>query len=488
MRAVNDKPVLWTAAEVAGAVRSQGGAVSWCATGVSIDSRTVVPGDLFVALEGPTFDGHDFLEEAFGKGAVAALVSRPPQSVGNPLVIVDDTMKALEALGQAARARSQATVIAITGSVGKTGTKAALAQCLGEQAPTYATEGNLNNHWGVPLSLARLPADCRYGVFELGMNHAGEIGPLARQVRPDVGVITNIQPAHMEFFGSLDEVADAKAELFQGMATSGIAVLNRDNGQFERLAASAAAHGIQDIRDFGGYREDRPTWGLPSSADPTGSLVTAKINGTSLSYRISLPGRHWVNNSLAVLSAVQAAGADLQAAARSLGRLVPVKGRGSRRHLPLTHGSFTLIDESYNASPAAMTAAFQVLADTDPGAGGRRIAVLGDMLELGEQSDAYHAALAEPLAESRVDLVFGCGRHTAALMPGLPAAIRGAWTEDSTGLAPLVAGAVRSGDVVLVKGSAGSRMARVVAALAGVTGEALSASASASAASAVAAG
>ncbi len=464
MSGVAEKLVLWTAEEAAAAVGGEGGSVPWRATGVSIDSRTVAPGDLFVALQGPSFDGHDFVAGAFAAGAVAAVVNRPPPGVCGPLLRVEETLTALGSLGRAARARSRALVIAVTGSVGKTGTKEALATCLGGQAPTYATAGSLNNHWGVPLSLARLPVDCRYGVFELGMNHAGEIGPLARLVRPDVGVITTIEPAHMEFFSSLEAVADAKVELFEGMAASGLAVLNRDNGQFGRLAAAARTRGLERIWSFGGDPRAEARV-LDCSIHATCSTVTAEINGEYLAYRVSLPGRHWVINSLAVLLAVQAVGGDLQAAAQVLGQLTPVKGRGSRRQIPLIHGSFTLIDESYNASPAAMTAAFEVLAHTDPGTGGRRIAVLGDMLELGDYADAFHAALAKPLSASGVDRVFCCGAHSAALLAHLPEAVRGGWTEDSLGLIPLVAEAVRDGDVVLVKGSAGSRMARVVTAL-----------------------
>jgi UDP-N-acetylmuramoyl-tripeptide--D-alanyl-D-alanine ligase len=485
--AVIGRPVLWTAGDAAAAVGGDGGlpghetAVGgagglgpWQATGVSIDSRTVTPGDLFVALRGPSFDGHDFVARAFAAGAVAALVSRQPPGLtasDGALLMVPDTLTALADLGRAARARSRARVIAVTGSVGKTGVKEALATCLAGQGATYATAGNLNNHWGVPLSLSRLPASCRFAVFELGMNHAGEIGPLARLVRPDVGVITTIEPAHMEFFASLAAVADAKAELFEGMTASGIAVLNRDNGQFERLAAAARFRGIGAIRGFGGHpgAEARV---LECAMDADGSVVVAEIRGEPVTYRVSLPGRHWVINSLAVLLAAEAAGADLSTAAGCLGHLAPVRGRGSRRRFPLTQGSFTLIDESYNASPAAMVAAFQVLAQTDPESHGRRIAVLGDMLELGEQADAFHAGLAGPLTAAGADLVFCCGPHSAALLPHLPAARRGGWTADSAGLAPLVAAAVRDGDVVLVKGSAGSRMARVVAALAGLAGEA----------------
>ncbi len=456
---------LWTAQE---AVAATGGRSDrpWQAGGVSIDSRTVTPGDLFVALQGPNFDGHDFVAKAFAAGAAAVMVARRPDGLAPnlPVLEVADTLAALEALGRHARERSRAKVIAVTGSVGKTGTKEALLKCLAAEGPSYATQGSLNNHWGVPLSLARLPADCRFAVFELGMNHAGEIGPLSRLVRPDVGVITTIEPAHMEFFASLEAIADAKAELFEGVVADGCAVLNRDNGQFGRLLAAARGSGLANVKSFGADpRADARI--LECSVHATCSVVTVQIAGERLHYCVSLPGRHWVSNSLAVLLAVQAVGADLHGAARVLGQLAPVKGRGTRKRIHLNQGSFTLIDESYNASPAAMAAAFQVLGETDPGAGGRRIAVLGDMRELGARSDAYHAALAEPLTEAGVDLVFCAGEHMAALFQRLPHGARGGWAETSVGLIPMVIEAVRGGDVVLIKGSAGSKMAPLVSAL-----------------------
>ena len=458
---------LWTS-EAAAAATGGTNTASWTASGVSIDSRTVAAGDLFVALKGPNFDGHGFVAKALAAGASAALVSERPEGVAAdaPLLVCADTFTALEALGRAGRARAAGRIIAITGSVGKTGTKEALARVLAEQAPSYATEGSLNNHWGVPLSLARLPAEYRFGIFELGMNHAGEIGPLSRMVRPEVGLITTVAPAHLEFFASVEAIADAKAELFEGLEPGGTAILPRDNPHFDRLAAAARAAGVSEIQGFGeGAGSTARLVSCRCGAES--SAVEIEIAGVRLAYTLSLPGRHLVMNSLGVLLAARAAGADLQAAARTLGTLPPVKGRGVRRRIALKDGgAFTLIDESYNASPAAMEASFQVAGAVATGSAGRRIAVLGDMRELGDASDALHAALAAPLTAAGFDLAFCCCPHMKALYDALPAHVRGAYTPDAVALAPLVAAAVRDGDVVLVKGSAGSRMGGVVGALA----------------------
>ncbi|MEI6557261.1 MAG: UDP-N-acetylmuramoylalanyl-D-glutamyl-2,6-diaminopimelate--D-alanyl-D-alanine ligase [Rhodospirillaceae bacterium] len=459
-------PPLWTAEAV---IAATGGRCDrdWRAFGVSIDSRTVVPGDLFVALRGPNFDGHGFVAAALAAGAAAALVSERPAglSAGAPLLFCDDTFIALQNLGRAGRARTAATVIAVTGSVGKTGTKEALLRCLEAQAPTYATAGSLNNHWGVPLSLARLPADCHHGVLELGMNHAGEIGPLSRMVRPAVGLITTIAPAHLEFFASVAAIADAKAELFEGMDQGGTAILNRDNDQFGRLERAARLAGVGHILSFGAA-DGADARLIACRCEADASMVEAEIGGVRLAYSLSLPGRHLVMNSLGVLLAVRAAGADLEAAARTLAVLPPVKGRGVRRRVALESGAFTLIDESYNASPAAMEASFAVAGAVATGAGGRRLAVLGDMRELGTAADDLHGALAGPLVAAGFDQVFCCGPHMRALYVSLPERVRGAYAEHAGALATVVAAAVRGGDVVLVKGSAGSRMGGVVAALA----------------------
>ncbi|WP_247892100.1 UDP-N-acetylmuramoylalanyl-D-glutamyl-2,6-diaminopimelate--D-alanyl-D-alanine ligase [Azospirillum sp. Sh1] len=466
---MTDKTVLWTAEDAAAATGGRlAGPSAWTATGVTIDSRKVAPGDLFVAIRGPNFDGHAFVGAALAAGAAAALVDHLPDGLpaDAPLLIVPvDTLEAMAALGKVARARCGARFVGVTGSVGKTGTKETLRHVLSAQGSTYATEGSLNNHWGVPLSLARLPADCAYGVFELGMNHAGELGPLSRQVKPHVAIITTVEAAHLEFFSGVEAIADAKAEIFEGLDADGVAVLNRDNGQYARLAAAARRHGLTDIWSFGAHEEADARL-VDCSLHATCSAVTAVIRGERLQYCLSLPGKHWVMNSLAVLLAVKALGADVAAAARSLSSLQPVKGRGTRKRIQLPQGAFTLIDESYNASPAAMTATLEVLGKIDPGAGGRRIAVLGDMRELGDRADALHIALAEPLRAAQVDAVYACGPHMKALFDRLPATMRGAWTETSVELAPIVTGTVKGGDVIMVKGSLGSRTGLIVDALA----------------------
>ena len=459
---------LWTSSEAARATGGHGGG-HWQATGVSIDSRGVQPGELFVALAGPSFDGHDFIAGALAKGAVAAMAHRRPPglSADAPLLMVDETLAALTRLGLAGRARGKARLVGVTGSVGKTGTKEALRLALSSQAETFANVGSLNNHWGVPLSLARLPAHAALGVFEIGMNHAGELGPLSRMVRPDVAIVTAIEAAHLEFFDSLEAIADAKAEIFEGMDASGTAVLNRDNAQFERLAGQAHRHGITRIIGFGEHAGAEARL-IDCRLEATGSHAKADILGRRLDYRLAAPGRHWVQNSLGVLACVAALGLDLGLAAATLASFSPPKGRGQRRHLALPGGHFELIDESYNASPAAMRAAFAVLGHAKPGPSGRRIAVLGDMREMGPTSPRLHAELAGPLVEAGVDLVLTCGPLMSELQSALPRDKRGGHAADSQSLIPAVLAAVRPGDVVLVKGSLGTRMAPIVEALLGL--------------------
>lgn len=463
---------IWTAAEAAAA--TNGRAVgAWRATGVSIDSRSVQPGDLFVALRGPNFDGHDFVAAALQAGAAAAMVHRQPSDVSPsaPLVHVQDTFQGLQDLGKAGRWRCRGRLIGVTGSVGKTGTKEALRQCLQVSGATYATVGSLNNHWGVPLSLARLPADAAFGVFELGMNHAGEIGVLSRQVCPEVAIITAVEAVHLEFFPSVAAIADAKAEIFEGMPPRGTAILPRDNPHYGRLLAAARTKGLARIWSFGANAAADARL-VELRADAEGSEVEAVVRGETVRYRLGLPGRHWVLNSLAVLLGVVAAGADVKAALHVLRGLEPVKGRGSRLRLALAGGPALLIDESYNASPAAVEAALAVLETVAPPLpGGRRIAVLGDMLELGERAPALHAGLAGALETRGIDLVFTSGPQMRALYEALSPQRRVAHAADSAALAPVVAAAVRPGDVILVKGSAGSRMARVVEALRSRDGE-----------------
>ena len=452
---------VWTAEDVAAATR---GAIAgdWVASGVSIDSRTLAPGDLFVALIGPNQDGHAFLAQAFERGAAAAVVSRVPDGPGDEasLVVVADTQAALEGLGRAGRARTTARIAGITGSVGKTGTKEALRHVLARQAPTYASAASHNNHWGVPLSLARLPQQASFGVLELGMNHAGEIRALTRLVRPHVALITTVAPAHLEFFASVEAIADAKSEIFEGVEPGGTAVVNRDSEFYPRMRAHAERCGVGRIVTFG--RDAAADWRVADcQLRPELSEVVALRRGRRIAYRLGTPGEHLVLNSLAVLAVSEALGADVVQAAAALGDLRATAGRGERRRIAVGAGHALLLDESYNANPASMRAALALLGQLP----GRRIAILGDMLELGRTSGELHAGLAEAVERAQVDLVFTCGPGMAHLRDALPARCHGGHADDSAALAPMAAAAVRPGDAVLVKGSLGSAMARVVAAL-----------------------
>ncbi len=460
--------VLWTSRDAAVAV-SGTPTKNWSATGVSIDSRTVAPGDLFIAIRGPNLDGHCFAGDALSKGAVAAMVDSDwagaQAETDLSLLIVEDTMEGLKALARAARKRGGARIAAVTGSVGKTSSKDALAHVLAAQGPTTATVGNLNNQWGLPLSLARMPAESVYGVFELGMNHAGELTPLSRLLTPDLAIITTVESVHLEFFDSEEAIADAKAEIFAGMDATGVALLNADNRHFERLRRHALDTGVGRVLSFGesggvDYRL------VDSSIDAGGNRVTAEIEGRRLAFRTGAPGRHWALIGVTVLGAAALMGANVDMAAESLAGIRAPKGRGTQHRVALSDANgFTVIDESYNASPASMRAAFAVLGAMQPGPGGRRIAVLGDMLELGDDSAALHAGLAADLQAQRVDLVFACGPNMARLIEALPKPMRGRHAAASDALIGPVTAAVRAGDVVTVKGSLGSRMAPVVEAL-----------------------
>ncbi|MBT7756098.1 MAG: UDP-N-acetylmuramoylalanyl-D-glutamyl-2,6-diaminopimelate--D-alanyl-D-alanine ligase [Rhodospirillaceae bacterium] len=460
--------ILWRAGEAATATDGQI-AGDWRASGVSIDSRTVQAGDLFVAIQGPNFDGHGFVADALARGAAAAMISRRPDNLDPdaPLLLVDDTLAGLQALGRAARARSSARIAAVTGSVGKTGTKEALFLALARSASAHASEGNLNNHWGAPLSLARMPRDCRFGVFELGMNHSGEIAPLSRLVRPHVAIITNVEPVHLEFFNSLSQIADAKAEIFTGLEPDGIAILNRDNTHFAYLEAAAKAAGVGRVISFGAH-EDAQARLIGLAQHPNCNCISADIDGQAVTYKVGAPGRHWAINSLAVLAAVRALGADLGLAALAMAEVTAAKGRGQRHRIAFGDEGLLIIDESYNASPIAMTAAIDALGAVEPAPLGRRIAVLGDMLELGETAPDLHGALAPALVAAGIDQVFACGPNMAHLFDALPKSMRGAHAETSAQLLPKVMAAVRPGDTVLVKGSLGLAMAPIVEALRGL--------------------
>jgi UDP-N-acetylmuramoyl-tripeptide--D-alanyl-D-alanine ligase len=357
-----------------------------------------------------------------------------------------------------------AKVIAVTGSVGKTSTKEALRLALSAEGETHASIASYNNHWGVPLSLARCPASARYAVFEIGMNHAGEITPLTQLVRPHVAIVTGIEPVHLEYFGSLEKIADAKAEIFSGVERGGAVVLNRDNAQYERLASAARAAHIERVVSFGEHAAADARL-IQFSLQADSSTVEARILGQTVTYKVGAPGRHLVLNSLAVLAAVSLAGADLALAALALNNLKPASGRGARTMLSVPGGKALLIDESYNANPASMRAAIALLGGAPVGKRGRRIAVLGDMLELGPAGAELHRALADTIETAEIDLVFCSGPLMRALWEALPSRARGGYAETAAGLESTVLAAIQAGDAVMVKGSLGSRMGPIVRAL-----------------------
>ena len=462
---------LWAAAEAEAATGGYSTA-PWQATGVSIDTRSLQPGDLFIAVRGDRYDAHDFLEDAFAAGAPAAMVGRIPQDHGDghPLLIVDDTYAGLRRLARAARRRTKAKVIGITGSVGKTSTKEALAAALAPSGAVTASQGNLNNRWGVPLSIARMPAPTDYGVFEVAMDQPGEITPLSRLVRPDIAIVTTVDAVHLEFFGSVEEIALAKAEIFDGMDSSGIVILNADNPYFELLSAEASARGITNIMSFGeSGRADAQLTGFQTNGM---SQLTCNILGSEMAFSLALPGRHSAQNAMAVMAAVKAVGADLAAAAKALGTVATPVGRGRLVVIELAGGgTATVIDDAYNASPVSMRAAFRVLFDTAPGAGGRRIAVLGDMLELGQGSARVHEELAADLLAAKVDLVLTTGANMMHLHDTLPRQKRGGHTVRADDLVPLLHDVLRPGDVVLVKASHSQQLNKVVEALCAPLGE-----------------
>lgn len=454
---------LWTLktiAQACGVPCAGDGAVG----GLSIDTRTLAPGDLFVALK-DVRDGHDFVPDAIGKGAAAALVSRdvpgvPPER----LIKVVDTLKGLEALARARRAQVSARVAAVTGSVGKTSTKEALRHLLSLQAPTHASVASYNNMWGVPLSLARMPVATRFGIFEIGMNHAGEITPLTAQVRPHVAIVTMVAAVHLENFDSVAGIADAKGEIFSGLEPGGIAVINGDIEWTDRLVAHARAAGASRVVTYG-RAAGADVRLAEQSLHEEHSQATIVHKGRSLSYRIGAPGDHWVMNSLGVLAVIEALGGSLEQAATDMSTLSALSGRGARERLKVGGGTFDLIDESYNANPLSMATAIANLGRAVPGAGGRRIAVLGDMLELGPQAPQLHAGIAEPLAAHGIDLVFLSGPLMGSLWESVAQTQRGGYASASNEIAKKVAETVRPGDVVMIKGSYGSKMRVVVDAL-----------------------
>jgi UDP-N-acetylmuramoyl-tripeptide--D-alanyl-D-alanine ligase len=454
---------LWLAEDAAEATGGRlVGADTWIATGVSIDTRSLEPGDLFIALKDQR-DGHDFVADALAKGACAAMVSddQRVQGLGN-LLVVEDTLLALGRLGAASRDRAQARRIAVTGSVGKTSTKEVIYACLAAQAPSHRSVKSYNNHFGVPLTMARMPASARYGVFEIGMNHRGEIRPLATFVNPHVALITTIAPAHIEALGSLEEIAEEKADIYAGLTADGVAIVPYDAPQAPLLVTRAEERARTVIR-FGRDAACEARL-LRFDAHDDHAIAEADILGRQIRYRIGAVGAHWALNSVAALAACDVAGADVHAAAHALADFAAPAGRGEATTIRASFGAFTLLDDAYNANPASMEAALKTLAARAPGDGGRRIAALGDMLELGAGESQYHADLA-PHVDGAADLAFCAGPRMRALWDALPQSRRGAYADSAAALAPLLKEALRSGDVVLVKGSNGSRMFTVVESL-----------------------
>jgi UDP-N-acetylmuramoyl-tripeptide--D-alanyl-D-alanine ligase len=455
---------LWTASEIAAAT---GGTVhgEFDVAGATFDSREVGPGDLFIAMKGEATDGHHFVEKAFAAGASGAMVS---EEVAGPHVHVPDTTLALNNLAWASRDRCNGKVIGVTGSVGKTGTKEALWAALDRSAPGRAHRSvkSYNNHTGVPLSLVRMPRATRFGVFEMGMNHAGELAALTRIVRPHVAIVTTIAPAHREFFASDEAIADAKSEIFQGLEPGGTAIIPYDSPHRDRLIA-AARPSAANIVTFGlGEGGDvRATYVV--RAPRGGSLITAQLPGASLSFTLAPPGDHWVANALAVLAAVEAVGGDLASAGLALADLGGLKGRGERHIVAVEGGEALLIDESYNANPASMAATLKVLGEEK--IAGRRIAVLGSMRELGPDSDDFHRALAGRLEEAGVDYAILVGREMEALAKALGGQVKMAHVPDAASALPLARAAIGPGDALLVKGSNAIGLAALVEALAGGT-------------------
>ncbi len=434
-------------------------------SGISIDTRSLKPGEAYFAIKGDTHDGHDFASAAMAAGAGAIVVAESKLAgLGRltiPMVVVDDTLEALANLGRAARARSTARIIAVTGSAGKTTTKEALRHVLAGLGRVHASDRSFNNHWGVPLTLARMPADTEFGIFEIGMNHAGEIRPLAGMVRPHVAIITLIAAAHLGHFASLDEIARAKAEIFEGLEPDGVALLNQDDPFFALLSRLARKAGVKHVHGFGEHLKAR--YRLVSFENgASGSRLVARIGRHDVEAVLGSPGRHMAQNALAVLGAADLAGADIAAVAASLASLEPEKGRGKRHDLVLAQGKALLIDESYNANPASMRAAIGLLASAPLRRNGRRIAVLGDMRELGVHSGALHGELADVIAEAGIDRVFLAGPEMATVAQRLPATILVAHRTTSDDLAPLVAADLRAGDIVMVKSSNGMRFDRIV--------------------------
>ena len=464
---------IWTSQE---AERATGGrsTVEWKATGISIDTRTIAPGDLFVALRDQR-DGHDFAAQALNSGAAAALVERRPEGVSDdaPLLIADNVQTALERLGIEARRRCRAKVIAVTGSAGKTSSKEMLRLALSLQGKTHAAEKSYNNHWGVPLTLARMPASADYAVIEVGMNHPGEIAPLSRMARPHAAMITMIAPAHLAAFSSLKEIAEEKSSIFDGLEPGGTAILNVSSAEFETMH-SAARRASAKIVTFGSAPDAQYRL-VETRFVENGTVARALAKGQTQFFRLAALGRHFAENALGVLAAVAAVDADPVVAALDIGRWVPPDGRGVKHTVRLDkYGEdfkIDLLDDAFNANPASLSASLDVLAASEPGTvpphsrPGRRVAILGDMLELGCREADMHAGIADHPCMDSVAVVHCAGPLMRNLHDALPPEKRGRWCSSAELLADKAHVLAGPGDVVLVKGSKGSRISLVATAI-----------------------
>lgn len=456
---------LWTTQELIAATGGTlHGDVRKPMNGVSIDSRSVAMGDIFVAIKGDKMDGHDYVAGALKAGAGVAVVSRVTDEMRNAgavLQVADDPLRGLENMGRAARTWSKGQIVAVTGSVGKTSTKEMLRIALAASGETHASAASFNNHWGVPLTLARLSRQAAFGIFEIGMNHAGEITPLVKMVQPHVAVITTVAASHLGHFKSLDEIAEAKSEIFSGVVSGGAAVLNQDSPYYDFLAQRAKAQGVKNIYGFG--RAAGAAIKLEQLAlHATCCCVTADVMGEKVCYKLGVPGEHMAMNSLAVLAAVKLMGADLARATMALAHAEPAKGRGVQSRLQIGVGEFLLIDESYNANPASVEAALALLGHLRPRKSGRRIAVLGDMLELGDFGPDLHAGLAKAMDDNAIDVLYAAGPLMQNLWQNTSEQKRGAYATTSAELKDVLLQAINPDDVVMIKGSLGSRMGILV--------------------------
>ncbi len=461
--------ILWTSEDLIAATDGRPfGQMPDGVSGISIDSRTLRPREAFFAIKGDTFDGHDFATAALKAEAGMLVVSEGKlPALGRlsaPMIVVPDVLEALEKAGAAARARTRARIIAVTGSAGKTSTKEALRHALSTVGSVHAADKSFNNHWGVPLTLARMPQDCDYAVFEIGMSNPGEIRPLAKLVRPHIAIITVIAEAHLGQFRNLDEIARAKAEIFEGIEPGGYAILNRDDPHSKLLGKLAREAGVEHVVGFG--ENPRAHFKLAGcNLHGDSSAIVAKIGGTEVRAKIGAPGRHIVQNMLAVLGAAYLAGADLEKVTPALANLSAERGRGKRYLLPHPEGVIALIDESYNANPTSMKAALALLGATPVTGDGRRIAVLGDMLELGEQSRQFHAGLAEAVLSEGVDTLFLAGPEMAALAAALPPGFPVEYRASTDELAGLLTREIGPGDAIMIKSSNRLGFSRLVDAL-----------------------